>query len=207
MRVDFPGGTQHWTLWTVHWWWYSTFNWRCCVPLGHNDDWPLNYSPRAFNITQYGQSTGNDISHSTGDVQFPWGIIKTDRWTRWQYSPGPQWQLTSPWALSIEEYGQFTCHNYFIANWWNWVPLGHNEVGLPWGHSTLNNRMSTGDNVSGPTGDTEFLWGTMGVNYSPSALNIKQNDIYWWQYFMANWWYWVPLGHNGSVLFPECSQH
>ena len=73
--------------------------------------------------------------------------------------------------------------------------------------STLNNMISTGDSISWPTGDIEFPWVTMGVNYSSSALNIEQYDINWWQYFMANWWYWVPLGHNGSELFPEGTQH
>ena len=180
-----PGSQWEWTIPRV----LSTLN--NMISTGDSISWPtgdiefpwgtmgVNYSPRALNIEQYGQSTCDDISYSTGDVEFPWGIMTTDRWTWWKIPPGTQRQLTSPGALNIEQYDQFTCHNYFIANWWYWVPLGHNEGWLPC-MGALNIEQygqSTGDDISHSTGDVEFPWGIMTTDHWT-----------WWQNFPGAQW-------------------
>ena len=45
------------------------------------------------------------------------------------------------------------------------ISPGAQYNGLPRGHWTLNNDQSTGDNTSGATGDTEFPWGTITIDF------------------------------------------
>ena len=76
---------------------------------------------------------------------------------------------------------------YFIANWSYWVPQWA-TIRVDSSPGALNIElygMSAGDDVSGPTGDTEFPWGTMRVDFSSGAINIEQYDVYWWWYVRA----------------------
>ena len=77
---------------------------------------------------------------------------------------------------------------YFIANWSYWVPQW-GTIRVDSSPGALNIElygMSAGDDVSGPTGDTEFPWGTMRVDFSSGAINIEQYDVCWWQYFRGS---------------------
>ena len=74
---------------------------------------------------------------------------------------------------------------YFIANWSYWVPQW-GTIRVDSSPGALNIElygMSAGDDVSGPTGDTEFPWGTLRVDSSPGALDIEQYHVCGWQYF------------------------
>ena len=81
-------------------------------------------------------------------------------------SPGAQWEQTLLW-------GHSTLNNMtiFIANWWQWqlTSLGALYMEQYCVHC-----------MSGPSGNTEFPWGTMSADSFPGSLNSEQcDDISW----------------------------
>ena len=117
-----PRGTQHWTIWPVHWWWYFIANCWYWVPLGHNESrLPGGTQPRTISPVHLSYFIANwwywfPVGHNESRA-FPGGT-----------------QHFTIWCLPvIILQGQLLILNSPVAQW---------EWTIPRGHSTFNNMAS-----------------------------------------------------------------
>ena len=96
-------------------------------------------------------------------------------------SHGAQWEQTLPW-------GHSTLNNMpiFIANWWQWQLT---SLGTLYMEQYCVQVTCQGQVVI--LGSPGAQW----VQTLPRGYSTVNKWTMWW-YFMANWWYWVTLGHK-----------